>query len=359
MKVTVVGGGLVGMAVAWRLAQRGVSVVVVDETRAGAASRVGAGLLIPAGGRVSRHQLALKSRSADLYPGFVEELEEATGLDCQFRPVDTLTVALEPGAQNALTGMSGCLRGLGIEHRTLDREQCLALEPGLGSQVGCGYLTADHSVNPEALLRALTEACTRCSVEFLSSGASAVSRTSVSLSDGGVVESDRVVVAAGAWIEELLELPLYPVKGEVVLLEMPRPLIHHHLCVQRESLYLVPRGEKTLVVGASEEEVGFDLAAVSEQTLVKRADRLVPGVGQLKVLESRVGFRPKVGDGLPLLGECNDVVVAGGHYRNGILLTPVTAELITHFLLEGEVSKLMQPFLPDRDLRDRRSWERK
>ena len=358
MKVTVVGAGLVGLAVAWRLAQRGVSVVVVDERRAGAASRVGAGLLIPAGGRVSRHQLALKGRSAELYPHFIGELEEETGLDCQFRDVDTLTVALEPGAQNALSGMSGCLRGLGIEHDLLDKQQCREREPGLGPEVGGGYLTADRSVNPEALLKALREACSSCSVEFLSEAAGAVSRSSVTLRSGGVVECDRVVVAAGAWIEELLKLPVYPVKGEVVLLEWSKPLVYHHLCVQRESLYLVPRGESTLVVGATEEEVGFDVASGWQRSLIERADRLVPGVGQLKILESRVGFRPKVGDGLPLLGEYQGVVVAGGHYRNGILLTPVTAELISAYLLEGEISKLMRPFLPDRDLRDRRTWGR-
>lgn len=354
MRVTIVGGGLIGSGIAWRLAQQGVQVTVVDAGHHCAASSVGAGLLIPAGGRISLHHLALKKASAELFPSFVAELQDLTALSCELRDQGTLNVYSGPGGHRSIEGMSGCLKGLGIYHEVLDRKACLALEPSIGSSVEWGYFTKDRSVNPVALLTALRKACELAGVNFFRDSVSSFVSGKVALRSGESLESDQIVVANGAWLAELTKLPVFPVKGEVVLLKMNRPIVRNHLSVQKESLYFVPRGTAQMVIGATEEEVGFEEQVTATDSLRDRAIKIVPAVGELEIITTKVGFRPKVGDGLPLLGPVEDFVVAGGHYRNGILLTPITSQLVCEYICEGRVAPLMKPFLPARDLRDKR-----
>lgn len=353
MKILIVGAGLIGLSIAWKAACRGLDVVVVDDAPERSASRVGVGLLIPAGGRVSHDQLQIRIRSAELYPSFVKALTAETGLDCGYDPCGSLTLAYEPKAQTSLDGLIGCLLGLGVACERLTAEQCHEHQSGLGTRVGGGFLTADHLVNPELLLAALREACLGRLVEFRKARVSCVERQSLSLADGSQLKADKVVVAAGAWMARLVDLPLYPVKGEVLHLKGPK-LLNRSLRVQKESLYVVPREGGRVVVGATEEDVGFDTVPGPAETLWERANELLPALRDFELLEHRVGFRPKVADGLPLLGEFKGVVVAGGHHRNGILLTPITAELIADFLSSGVVPELMQPFDPEREIRDRR-----
>lgn len=352
MKVVIVGGGLIGLSISWRAALRGVQVTVVEPGNTRAASRVGAGLLIPAGGRISRNHLRLRCASAEMYPAFVAELEEETGLSCGYLACGTMTLAYPPDANQALDGMHNCLRGLGVVCERLSTEQCRELEPALGAEVEGGLLTADHQVDPEKLLAALESACLKRGVEFVHQAAVSLSPTEVCLKNDSV-QGDRVVVAAGAWIEELVPLPVYPVKGEVVHLRGPL-LLNRNMKLQREDLYVAHRGDGRLVVGASEEEVGFDQTGRARDELLENAYRLLPALKTFELTDHRVGFRPKVADGLPLLGEYKGVLVAGAHYRNGILLTPVTSSLMTELLVSGEQPELMKPFSPEREIKDRR-----
>lgn len=352
MRVAVVGGGLIGLGIAWRLAQRRCRVTVFDCHPERAASRVGAGILMPAGGRVSHDQLLLKRASAELYPDFVEELESLTGLAAGYRACGMLTVAFEPGAQEALEGLATCLTGLGVTVERLTAAECRQREPALSESVAGGLVTPDHQVDPERLLDALQGACAGAGVEFLAEEVTAVKRDSVLAVQAR--EFDRVVVAGGAWLSRLLELPVFPVKGEVVHLRTRPGLLNGNLRLQKEDTYLANRGDGRVVVGSTEEEVGFDQTVTAVTQLHRRAARLVPELAQAEVLGGRAGLRPKVADGLPLLGEFHGVVVAGAHHRNGILLTPITAQVVTDLVCRSEVLELARPFSPERHIFDRR-----
>lgn len=350
MKVLVLGGGLIGLGIAWRAAQKGMSVQLVDAPDPRAASRVGAGLLIRAGGRISAHHLALRNASADLFPPLVRELEELTGLDCGYNPCGLLTVAFEPGAQDSVQGLANCLRGLGVPVETLSGSGCLKREPALSERVAAGFYSDDHQVDPEKLGAALRVACDRSGVERLQGRVASLSERGGRLHDGTRLQAERVVVATGSWLGELLSLPVFPVKGEVIHLQGEPNLLRHNLTLRREELYLANRGGGRYAVGSTEEAVGFEDSVTATGTLFEKITTLVPALGKANILDSRVGFRPKVGDGLPLLGEFKGLVVAGAHYRNGILLTPITAQLITEFLETGSMPELMKSFDPCRNL---------
>lgn len=353
MKVLIVGGGLIGLNIAWRAAQKGMRVQLVDAPSPHAASRVGAGLLIPAGGRVSPHHLALRTASAEMFPSMVAELEELTGLDCGYNACGLLTVAYEPGADASVDGLANCLRGLGVAVERLDRESCLKKEPGLSEKVAAGFYSDDHQIDPEKFAVALKDAGRRQGVEFIEGRVTSVAPRGLTLLSGEHYGADRVVVATGAWLAELLSLPVFPVKGEVIHLRGKQGLLRHNLTLRREDLYIANRGDGRYVVGATEEKVGFNQRITAGEHLFEKACALVPGLEKCAWLDSRVGFRPKVGDGLPLLGEYDEIVVAGAHYRNGILLTPITARLIADYLESGTVAELMKPFSPIRDCRHR------
>lgn len=322
VKVLIVGGGLIGLSIAWRAAQKGMQVQLVDAPTPHAASRVGAGLLIPAGGRVSPHHLALRTASAEMFPYIVAELEELTGMNCGYNTCGLLTVAYNPGADASVDGLANCLRGLGVAVERLDREGCLQKEPGLSEKVAAGFYSDDHQIDPEKFALALKEAGRRQGVEFIEGRVVSVAPRGLTLQGGEHFSADRVVVAAGAWLAKLLSLPVFPVKGEVVHLRGKPGLVRHNLTLRREDLYIANRGDGRYVVGATEEEAGFDEMTTATDLLFEKARALVPALAKCARLDSRVGFRPKVGDGLPLLGEFKEIVVAGAHYRNGILLTP-------------------------------------
>jgi len=353
MRVLVVGGGLIGLGIAWEATLRGLDVTVVNRPTPHAASEVGAGLLIPAGGRISPPHLALRTASADLFPSWVKKLEDASGLPCGFNPCGTLTVAFEPGAHDSVTGLANCIEGLGITVKRLTAEQCLEAEPNLSSEVAAGFLTADHQVDPELLAKALRHALAESGATQLQGEVVTLNPSEAELDDGTTITADKVVVATGSWITDHLALPVFPVKGEVIHLLGDPNLLRHNLVLRREELYIANRGDGRYVVGSTEEVVGFNIETTATDFLREKAERLVPGLKDCEVTDSRVGFRPKIGDGLPVLGDYRGVVVAGAHYRNGILLTPITSRLIGDFLVDGSISPLMKPFTPDRDYRHR------
>ena len=353
--VAVIGAGPIGLAVAWRAAQRGLSVVVADADPGGGAARAAAGMLAPV---TEVHPgegalLALNLASAASYPSFVAELREATGLDVGHRTDGTLVVARDRDDLEALEELRGLQASLGLASQRLSSRECRTLEPGLAPSVRGGLLVpGDHQVDGRLLVQALLAACEHAGVRVVRSRAAAVlgaegGPRGVRLADGGVLHAGQVVVAAGAWsggLEGLPAdlLPVRPVKGQILYLRGPaaQPLADRN--VRGLEVYVAPRRDGRVGVGATMEELGFDArpTAGAVHELLRAARELLPGVDELAFDEVVVGFRPATPDNGPLLGRTalDGVLAATGHHRNGILLTPVTADAVTACLAGGELS---------------------
>ncbi|MFJ6380314.1 glycine oxidase ThiO [Kitasatospora sp. NPDC092039] len=376
--VLVIGGGIIGLAVAWRAAQRGLrNVVVVDPSPGGGAAQVAAGMLAP----VTELQygeeplLRLGMASNERYAAFAAELTEASGgQDTGYRRCGTLAVALDSDDREELRELHAFHQRLGLDSAWLTGREARRLEPMLAPGVRGGlHVAEDHQVDGRRLLRALVLACERAgvlvhraeAVELLvGDGRAAGAR----LSTHETVTADRTVLAAGPHSHRLPGLPegvlpaIRPVKGQVLRLHVPdayRPFLSRNVraVVRGRHLYLVPRENGELVVGATTEEQGYDttVTAGGVYELLRDAHELVPGITELPLLETSAGLRPGSPDNAPLLGPTSlpGLVAATGHYRNGVLLTPVTADLVAEYLATGEVPELARPFTPLRFSPDR------
>ena len=341
--VAVVGGGVIGLSVAWRARARGMSVVVLDRGAfGGGTTRVAAGMLAPASEADAQERalLALGLESARMWGPFAAELHDATGLDVGLRTQGTLMVARDADEQRVLERELDLRERLGLRVNRLLPSEARALEPALAPSVRLGAeFPDDHSADPRALTAALVAACERAGVELCP-------HTEVAQLDR--VDAEQVVLAAGPFSEALATLPVRPVKGQTIRLR-GEPLLERTL--RYETGYLVPRGDGRLIVGATLEERGFDTAvtALAVYELLRDAAELVPGVLELEVEELVAGLRPGTPDNAPLIGRLDErVVVATGHYRNGILLAPVTARVLGDLLLEGSPPVDLRPFSPHR-----------
>jgi len=365
--IAIVGGGVVGLAIGWRLCQAGCRVTLFERDRVGAgASRAAAGMLAAACEAEPGESdlLALNRASQALWPEFARELEAASGLTVGYRDEGTLVVALDRDDAARLRATFEFQRDLGLDLAWLGAAEVQALEPHLHPTITGAVLgRGDHQVDNRRLVAALAEAFRRAGGRLRESSkvtglAIAGQRVAgVRLGDS-VHAADTVVLAAGAWSPQLggladwLRLPVRPVKGQALALQMDpaAPLLRHVVWTGR--IYLVPRGDGRLIVGATVEERGFDdrLTAGGMLALLDGAWRALPGCEELAIAESWVGFRPGSRDDAPILGPCalDGLVLATGHHRNGILLTPATAALVARFVLTGEIGGAMQPFGIDR-----------
>jgi glycine oxidase len=308
--------------------------------------------------------LALNRESQALWPEFAREVEAASGLPVGYRDEGTLVVALDRDDAARLRAMFEFQRGLGLALDWLGAAETRALEPQLHPAiVGAIRSRGDHQVDNRQLVAALAEAFRRAGgtlhentpVTGLEHAGGRVAGVRLGES---VHDADVVVLAAGAWSAQLaglrdwLRLPVRPVKGQALGLQMDpaAPLLRH--VVWTGKIYLVPRGDGRLVVGATVEERGFDasITAGGMLALLDGAWRVLPGCEDLPIAETWVGFRPGSRDDAPILGPCalNGLVLATGHHRNGILLTPATAALVADFILTGEIAAAMLPFGIDR-----------
>ena len=344
--VAVIGGGVIGLAVAWRAAQRGHRVCVLERGELGVgASHVAAGMLAPVteadAGELAL--LALGLRSARAWPGFAADLERAAGVDPGLRRSGALVVARDRDEAEALERELALRLDLGLEVQRLLPSAARRLEPALAPTVRLALdVPGDHSADPRALVLALAQAARRAGVT-LRTGAR-VQRiecrrgrlAGVGLAGGEVVRAARVVVAAGAWsgnIDGLPRIPLRPVKGQILRLRDPAGAGLLERIVRFEGGYLVPRGDGRYVLGATMEERGFDttVTAGGLYELLRDAGELVPGVQEMVVEEMSAGLRPATPDNAPVLGPADELAGlhwATGHHRNGILLAPVTADLV-------------------------------
>lgn len=357
--VVVVGGGIIGLSVAWTAAARGLSVAVVDDRAHAGATHAAAGMLAPVG-EVSYGEealLALNLAAAERYPEFVTKLEVCSGADVGYRPTGTLVVARDLDDQAQLDELQAYQQSLGLAAERLRARECRKLQPGLAPTVRSGLLVeGDHSVDNRALAQALAVACENARVCVKLDRATEVSAGVVRTSAGEVVRGDAVVLAAGAESGAIEGMPpevaasVRPVKGQLLHLSGPAepPLLT--MTVRGIDAYLVPRRDGRLIVGATVEETGFDtrVTAGAVLELLRAAYELVPGVAELSLTETVVGLRPGSVDNAPLIGETSvpGLFAATGHYRNGILLAPVTADALVERLVTGTTPSLIESFTP-------------
>jgi glycine oxidase len=349
------------------MAARGLSVEIVDPDPTGGASWAAAGMLAPVTevhpGEESL--LRLNLASAGLYPGFVAALEEATGLDVGYRRSGTLIVARDSDDNVALDDLFRYQTGLGLEVERLNGREARRHEPALSPRTRGGILVpGDHQVDNRALVSALLAACEAKGASLRRSTVSGVepgeSGVDVVLEHGEVLRPGTVVVAAGAASSRISGLeaaalpPVRPVKGQLLHLRATTPLLGGN--VRGLDAYLVGRSDGRLVVGATVEEQGFDvrITAGAVRDLLHAAYELVPGITELELVETAAGSRPATPDNAPVIGRtaAPGVLIATGHYRNGVLLAPITAEAIAELVVGGEVDDLMAAFSPARFARE-------
>ena len=353
--VLVVGAGVIGLACAWRAAQRGMSVRVIDrETPGSGASRVAAGMLAPVGeaswGEESLLQLNLAAARA--YSDFAAELEDCSGHPVGYRRCGALHVALDRDEAEELRRRHELQRSLGLDAEWMRPARCRELEPGLTPACAGGVLAADDGeVDPRTLVAALVAAIERAGGEVVA-GAEASGAViegerlrGVVIPDGRELRADQVVLATGAWSGKASWLPpdalppVRPVKGQILYLRGPAddPVCERIVATQR--VYIVPRGDGRVVVGATVEERGFELTVTAGgvHELLREAYRVLPEIVELELCEAIAGLRPGTPDNAPVIGRgtLQGLVLATGHYRNGILLAPVTADAVAA-LLAGE-----------------------
>lgn len=362
LKVIIVGAGVIGLAIGWRLAQAGADVTLYDKDRAGAgASHAAAGMLaacIEAEPGES-HLLALGRASQALWPAFAAELEQATGSTIDRRCDGTIVAALTEDDRARLQHQLAFQRTLNLPVAWLSAAEVRRREPHLAPGViGALWSPEDHQVDNRRLAAALQVAARQAGATLLEQTAVEHivhdgARVQGVMVGGALQEADVVILAAGAWsrgvplVPSAARLPVRPVKGQMLALRMDpaAPILRHVLRVP--DVYLVPRHDGRLIIGATVEEKGFDrtITAGGMLSLIEAAWRAIPAIEELAIEETWVGFRPGSRDDTPILGSgpVDGLVYATGHYRNGILLTPVTARAITDLVLHGTVDPLIQP----------------
>jgi glycine oxidase len=366
--VVVVGAGVIGTAVAWRCAQRGLSVTLVDPAPERGAWHAAAGMLAPI---TELHYtetplLHLNLDSLTRYRSFAAELSEEAGQPVGFRECGTVVVAWDGADLAALQDLHAFGARLGVESSLVTGRELRALEPALAAGLPGGLLApGDHQVDPRLLHAALLEAGRRRGVTYVPSGASVVgdaSRvTGVRTDDGTVISAAHVVIAAGCWSGAISGVPatavaaVRPVKGQTLRLRLPgEPVLRHVLrgAVKGTPIYLVPREDGQIVVGASSEEAGYDVQprAGAVYELLRDAQSLLPELSEAVLEDVSTGLRPGSPDNAPLVGASGvaGLIHATGHFRNGILLTPVTADGIASLVATGELPDVLQPFAPTR-----------
>lgn len=368
--VVVIGAGVIGCAIARELARRGRAVTVVERDSPGRrATWAAAGMLSPLGEGSSRPFLALADESLRGFAGFAHDLREESGIDIEYRTNGKLHVSLGD-ADDELRAFAGDPQAGQFDASLLSGEEARHLEPALSPAVTLAVLVGrDHRVNNRLLAQALLAGATAAGVHFRTATpvAALVTRhghvSGIRLGSGEHIETDQVVLAAGAWSAQLdglpRPLPVRPIKGQMFSIDSRtrsperagNPTVQRVL--QSAACYIIPRDDGRLLVGATVEDVGFTKGATLRGIagLMTAATAMLPMAADLPLVETWAGFRPGTPDGLPILGRDPDVrglCYATGHFRNGILLAPVTARCVADLISGTPPSVPLEPFAIDR-----------
>jgi glycine oxidase len=363
--VVVVGGGVIGTAIAWRAARDGLKVTLVDPDTGDKASLVAAGMLGPVSESVFGEQdlLNLNLLAIDRFPGFNQELEEAAGHATGLRTEGTLAVAYDNDDLAALSRLTAFRHSIGLKAQPLDAKQCRKLEPFLAPGTRGGVLaTGDLSVDNRRYLAALREAAQATGVGAITDTVTEVAEGSVTLAAGRTLTAGAVVIAAGWATSQLTGVPdairkaVRPVKGQILRLRHPRtmpPIATHTIraTVQGRDIYIVPRADGEVVVGATQEERDdTDVTAGAVHDLLRDAMTALPAISELILAETNVGRRPGTQDNGPIVGRAGEpgLIVATGHFRNGILLSAATADAVAALLASKPPHPAWAPFQPGR-----------
>jgi glycine oxidase len=347
--VAVVGAGVIGLAVGWRAAQRGLNVVVLErrEEAARQTSAVAAGMLAPISETLATELplMRLGLASVDAYPDFVHELHEATGMDTGYLRCGTLLAARDGDEAEALARELALRESLGLAAHRLRASEARQLEPALAPTLRLALdVPDDHAIDPRKLTAALTRALTAAGGELRTNARVAELTTAdgrvtgVRIADGERVVAEQVVVAAGPWSSSLdgvpdgASVPVHPVKGQILRLHDPSGPGLLTRVVRFTGGYLVPRGDGRYVLGATMEERGFDTTVTAGAVfeMLRDAFELLPSVTELVIDELSAGLRPTTPDNAPAIGPgaVEGLHWATGHFRHGVLLTPITAQMV-------------------------------
>jgi glycine oxidase len=364
--VVIVGGGVIGLSVARTLALRGVQkVVLIERGGLGAESSwAAAGMLAPqAEANCADQFFEFSCQSRDMYPAFAAALLEETGLDIELETTGTLYLAFTDHDLAELKRRYEWQSRAGLPVEWLEAETAKLIEPSISREVRAALrFQLDTQVENRRLLNALATSNERLGVSLLTG----TTVETLVINHGrlvgvetsrGVIATERVVVAGGAWSSSLKTLPpmsnlrIEPVRGQMLCFEA-KPQICEHVIYNSRG-YLVPRRDGRLLAGSTTEQAGFDkrVTAAGVKSILSAALEISPQVGHLGLTASWAGLRPCAPDKLPVLGACAEIegiFYATGHYRNGILLAPITAELIAQAMVDSLVSPMLNIFSPDR-----------
>lgn len=367
-RVVIVGGGVIGLSAAWRLARAGAAVTLLERDRVGmGTSRVAAGLLAPiaeAGhGHADEINVRLARASLARYPSFVAELESDADMSVPLDSRGTLIASFDRDDAEWARRMFEHKRSLGLPVEWVSGERAREIEPLLSPRTNAGiWIPGDHQVDPRVLLPALARACARRGVEvregvgvervLVHNGAVTGVRTAP-----GDIDAGTVVIAAGSWSGILAGIPddaappVRPVKGQIIRLRAGDGFALAHV-VRTPRVYLLSKSDGSVLVGATQEEMGFDLrpTAGAVKDMLEDAWEAVPAIYELTIDGVEVGLRPGSRDHLPIIGatRVRGLVMATGHFRSGILLAPVTADAIAEGIVNGRFGDDMAAFSPQR-----------
>lgn len=341
--VLILGGGIIGLAIAIELQQQGCKVTVLSRNFTEAACHAAAGMLAPEAEQLTGVMLELGRRSRDMYGEWCRKIEQLSGVDVGYLPCGIFAPQFTAPGQTHTDSSSFWL----------DHSQLVHYEPGFSDAVaGAWWHPEDGQVDNRRLSQALLQAARGLGV-IIKEGVTVFgiqqiqNKVQAVQTDQGLFHADHYVLAAGSWSSQITPLPVYPVKGEMMSLKMPSPDALRRV-IFGDSLYLVPRTNGTLIIGATVETVKWRPNNTPQgiQTLLNKAIQLFPKLKDWEISELWWGFRPATPDEKPILGAspCENLTYATGHYRNGILLAPITAKFIGDRLIHGQDDPLLKHF---------------